>query len=365
MDLIKGIALISIYPPPFGGVSIHAKLLAGELWDRNMLNVLITGGKKNKDDPGYLKRVSNIFIFWHYKIPFLSKLYSKKIKIIHSHEGFSAVPFLFLHRFIFKKQIIHTIHNQWVTEQYKSQNFLKRIIIDIFFKDKNTKWICVNENAYDQMLKLGIKKECISIIPAYFPGKNNSTKNQNDLKIIETITEFKKNHKLIGMYGFRFHFDSKGRDIYGFNFSIDVFKQLIKINPLIKLVFLIPNASPQGNNEKMKLRIEDEGLSANILTIFGYPIINMNLFWDQLDIYFRPTIDDGDSLAIREALENGVTVVASDVCRRPQQTKVFKSLDIDNALKILTEALNNKELFEVTRENYLSKLLTLYECKYQ
>ena len=368
MNLIESIALIGIYPPPFGGVSIHIKILSEELSNRNMIKVLITGGKGSDDDPSYLKRISDIRIlnkniFWHYKIPFITRLYSKNIKVIHSHEGLCSVPFLFFHRFFFKKNIIHTIHNQWVKERYNQLNFFSKVITKIFLRDKNTFWICVNENAYNQMLELGVKKEAISIIPAYIPNSKNTITSKSDLKIIQTIKEFKKDSTLIGVYGFRFYFDANNRDIYGFNFSIDVFKKLLLIKPFIKLIILIPSASPIDYKEKLKLRIHNEGLSTYVLTIFDNPIINMNLFWTQLDIYFRPTTDDGDSLAIREAIANGVSTVASDVCNRPKQTKIFKSLNIDNALSNLLEAIDDKQIPEDDDENYLHKLLLVYANK--
>ena len=366
MSYKNHIALISVYPPPYGGVSIHAKILAEELSDRNMINILITEGKKSKVDPDYLKRISNItffqkFIFWHYRIPFFFALYSKRIKIIHCHEGFSCVPLLFLHRFIFRKSIIHTIHNQWITEHYNRLNFLKKAITNLFLKDKKTFWICVNDNAFQQMLKLGAKKECIALIPAYIPAKKNAVVNSNDLLIKQAIEKFKNEDKLIGIYGFMLSFDSRGRDIYGFNFSIDVLKELIKTRPFIKLLILIPNATPLVEKENILLKIDHEGLKDNILPIFDNPIINMNIFWNLLDVYFRPTTDDGDSLAIREALANNVTVVASDVCTRPLGTILYKSMNFDNAVEKLNEALNHSEKCEIVNENYLPKILDVYE----
>lgn len=368
MNLTKKIALISVYPPPFGGVSVHAKILAGELSERSLINVFITGGKVNSDDPIYLKRISDtrIFgknIFWHYKIPFIKGLYSKRIKIIHSHEGFSVVPFLFLHRFIFRKSIIHTIHNQWVTERYNQLNFFSKSITNIFLKDINTHWICVNDNAHKQMLELGVDKGNISVIPAYIPAKQNPELSQNDLRIKQTIKDFKNEDKLIGVYGFRISFDSKGQDVYGFNFSIDVFKQLILTKPNTKLIILIPEASPIEEKDKILLKIKNEGLTDNILTIFDSPIVNMKILWDQLDIYFRPTTDDGDSLAVREASANNVAVVASNVCIRPKGTTVFESLIIDSALKCLNEALDGSEKSEINDESYLQNILDVYAKK--
>jgi hypothetical protein len=361
----KSIALISSYPPPFGGVSVHTKILAEELSDRNMINILISSGTKDAKDPSYLKRIPELKIlhksvFWHYKIPFIANLYSRNVKVIHCHEGFGSVPFLFFHRFIFGKPIIHTIHNQWIIERYNRLNFFSKAITRIFLKDKKTFWICVNDNAYNQMLELGVQKKSAKVIPAYISRIKKTLINPNDEKIMRNIINFKGDSKLIGVYGFRFYYDVYGRDVYGFNFSIDIFKKLILIKPSVKLVILIPSASPKEDIEKFEFRIRDEGLADNVLTIFDNPIINMNLFWQNLDIYFRPSTDDGDSLAIREALANGIRVIASDVCSRPKQTITYKSLDFNDAIEKLADALNINEKLKIEDDNYLKNLMDLY-----
>lgn len=45
------------------------------------------------------------------------------------------------------------------------------------------------------------------------------------------------------------------------------------------------------------------------------------------DIFLRPTLADGDSVSVREALSLGVRVVASDVGRRPAEVALFRAGD--------------------------------------
>jgi glycosyltransferase involved in cell wall biosynthesis len=45
------------------------------------------------------------------------------------------------------------------------------------------------------------------------------------------------------------------------------------------------------------------------------------------DLFVRPTLADGDSLSVREALGLGVRVVASDVGRRPVEATLFRAGD--------------------------------------
>jgi glycosyltransferase involved in cell wall biosynthesis len=55
-------------------------------------------------------------------------------------------------------------------------------------------------------------------------------------------------------------------------------------------------------------------------------------------VYFRPTVTDGDSVALREALAKGVRCVASDVVPRPGCVDVFRLGDEEEMFSRLREA---------------------------
>jgi glycosyltransferase involved in cell wall biosynthesis len=50
------------------------------------------------------------------------------------------------------------------------------------------------------------------------------------------------------------------------------------------------------------------------------------------DVFLRPTIEDGDSISVREALSLGVPVVASRVGMRPSGAILFRPGDVDEML---------------------------------
>ncbi|MCP3103408.1 glycosyltransferase family 4 protein [Myxococcus sp. K15C18031901] len=55
--------------------------------------------------------------------------------------------------------------------------------------------------------------------------------------------------------------------------------------------------------------------------------------------FLRPTTHDGDSLSVREALALGVPCVASDVCARPEGTRVFRAGDSTALASAVREAV--------------------------
>lgn len=56
------------------------------------------------------------------------------------------------------------------------------------------------------------------------------------------------------------------------------------------------------------------------------------------DIYVRATRTDGDSISVREALDAGLLVIASDAVPRPEGTLTFRSEDSTNLADLLQEA---------------------------
>lgn len=59
------------------------------------------------------------------------------------------------------------------------------------------------------------------------------------------------------------------------------------------------------------------------------------------DLFVRPTLVDGDSVTLREALAAGKPVVASDAVRRPDGVTLFRSQDVDDLVRAVAEAADH------------------------
>ena len=55
----------------------------------------------------------------------------------------------------------------------------------------------------------------------------------------------------------------------------------------------------------------------------------------KVDVFLRPTLSDGASVSVQEALWCGTPVVASDVCLRPREVALFKTGDADDLQRVL------------------------------
>lgn len=79
----------------------------------------------------------------------------------------------------------------------------------------------------------------------------------------------------------------------------------------------------------------------------------------ECDLFVRPTVADGDSLSVREALALGRPVVASDAAPRPEGVRLFRSGD-PVALARAIEAGLDAPAPQVAPEDGLDTILRLY-----
>jgi hypothetical protein len=115
-----------------------------------------------------------------------------------------------------------------------------------------------------------------------------------------------------------------GCDVYGIDF---IFNNLTRIPLIYKIVLVDP--SNDYDVSAFKNRI-----------IHLNKEINFKSLLKQVDVYIRPTIKDGDSVAVQEALILNVKVLASNIVPRPAGVLSYKLHCFDDFI----QQLNNVDL---------------------
>ena len=84
------------------------------------------------------------------------------------------------------------------------------------------------------------------------------------------------------------------------------------------------------------------------------------------DIFVRPTFSDGDAISVREAIELGTPVVASDVVSRPAGTVCFKTGDASDLVSkiesVLALGARQPGPGSEPAGNGIQRLMELYDC---
>ncbi|HFK1545769.1 TPA: glycosyltransferase family 4 protein [Bacillus albus] len=339
---MKKINIIGPYPPPMGGISVHIKRMKAYLESKDIQCVVYDEFKQED-----LNR--NIYAIKKYKM-FLFKIPFLKGNIIHFHSLDKRLRMLLGLYKILGKNIILTVHGQSLVDQINSSGTIVRYLLINSLK-KIDKIICVNEINTKELIGLGFNKEKIITLSAYI----NPIESKEDYeKIPSNIQEFieSKDFIICANGCVRFY---NGQDLYGIDLLIDLVKELILNGRHVKLLFAVLDVQGQNDHEKnyyekLKRRINEYGLDNQILlfevkdTEF-YPIVKRS------KLFIRPTNVDGFGVSIAEAIYYGIPAIASNVCKRPDGTIIFKSRDYQDLYKTVSDVIDNYERYRKGVEN--------------
>ena len=309
-------------PPPLGGISVYLYRLS----------------KIEKEAIFIDDREINTktkLIKWIFKTIFDFK---KKHFIYHSPSLKLRLAFYFLSLFSRHKYSIVS-HGKGLENSYQKANFIiKYLIIKMLKKAEYIQ--VVNQTLTPFLYKLGIIKDKLLIKNAFLPPSLDE-----ESKILKTLDnrtiEFCKNHKpLIIANAYKLVFKDI-IDLYGLDMCIELTAKLKKDFPNVGFLFALANENVRADYlDKIKIRITELNIQNNFHFLVGQKEI-WPLF-KKADLMVRPTITDGDAVSIREALYFGCSVIASDVCERPEGTILFENRNIDNLHKKCLETLRKQ-----------------------
>lgn len=351
------ISFYGSYLPYVGGISIHISRLAELLNNEGLLGFIYSVSKLNglRTSPFIVKDVyySKLkYGFFKSFIWFLLYGFRNRSSIIHFHINpvWHAIAITLLTS-VANRKIVCTLHDQMMLENKHKYPLLFRFVFKKLILNENIRWIVVNQTIKEQLLALDPNCKRIYVIPAYLPV--SSIPDNTDDEIENFIAN---KEKVIAIYA---HSTAvyEGKDLYGIDLAIKAIKEVKIQFPNLGLIVCIPGEVIISQMEYYKKLIIDLNLSDNIL-LYLKPLNNTIRLLLKSDILLRPTLSDGDSLMVREALSVGTIVVASDIVDRPEGVLLFESENLDNMIVKLTQVLgyvkvNETISFPKMNNNYL------------
>lgn len=342
---------IGCVPPPYGGISVYIKRLISNLINDGYK----VGGYYVSDCVDRKIISSSLFEEWTWfethKYPIKIWKFLKTVrnyKILHSHCGLEMMSYLWTVKFFYDKNIIITIHNSMVCNFYKNTNFINRYFINRMFKSDKVTWIAVSKEGKDQLESLSAKfKNPIVVLPAYIPIDNDEY-----IPLGNSMQSYINSHnRIISFYGHSFMMNN-GEDVYGFEFALRMYAEICKERDNVGMVFCIAEIREKDKINTLHRIAEELKINDKIYWQIG-AINNIRTLWHQTHIYIRPTSTDGDSVAVREVLDEGAYVIASDVCIRPDNVIVYRHNDLnDFVTKVKFHLLHSKKEAHYNYEIY-------------
>ncbi len=345
------VALVGVYPPPYGGVSIHIqRLLAGCLnngircmvWDRSW------HAKKDRN-------VLNFFHIWNWPRVLFSR---QDIIHVHTVDRNWQIPEFFRCLAAMKRaRLVVSYH----ALRHNPQDFSRpgrRMTKDVLKSAAHI--IAVSPVIKEKLLSLGAPPEKVSVVPAYLPPV---IKEEEIAEVPREVWTFMAGHRpLICGNAFAIIRD-KGEDLYGIDMCIELCAALKSTYPGVGLVFFLPSIRDYEYFNELKRRISEKGIEDNFLFQTRpcqlYPVLMKS------DIFIRPTSTEGDAISVREAFYLKVPSVASDVAPRPEGTVLFKSRDTADFIDRVRAVWENyaeykKRLESVEIPEIMNEILAVY-----
>jgi len=347
----KHITLVGPIPPPLGGVSVHVSRLAYALCDEGyIIHVYSDSNKTNKfDDKISIYPLENPE-FWGIK-----QLFSCKNKIIHYHGHSWNLRFILTLSRIKRKKIILSFHS--LRDNWQNFKWTKKLKIMILLKLANY-IIVVNPKHRDRIIKWGCHPEKVKVIDAFLPP----TKIEVQYNYSAGVKNFIRSGKpIIIANGWKLKFYN-GDDLYGADLMIKLSNDLRAYFPKVKVLFYLGEIGNSQYYNKMIKKIKDNGLTEYFKFIIGERLITI---LNKANLFIRPTNTDSFGVSIKEALYYNVPALASDVCKRPEGTIIFKNRDYNDLLEKTINILENQ--FKYTNmskaseiDSNFKKILELY-----
>lgn len=280
----------------------------------------------------------------------------RKYKVLHSHYSLEHMLYMWCFLHFLRKKMIITVHNSMVCKFYQDCDFINRFFLRLVASNPNVTWIAVSEQAKTEMNKLPVSfNQPIHVIPAHIPNLEVK-KDSVPAPLANYMQRHEKNIVFYG-HGFMLH---EGNDIYGFSDAIKLFAELVESKGRsIGLVLCISDVHNTEKIDELHKMSKAEGVDDLIYWQIG-PLSNMNAVWSETDVYIRPTYTDGDSVAVREALDMGVQVVASDVCWRPDGVMTYQYGNMNDFICKVNKALQDGHAATTPDYTNYNKLKDIY-----
>jgi glycosyltransferase involved in cell wall biosynthesis len=316
------VVLAGFYPPPYAGEPIHVKQLARFLRDRSV-EVDVLNLNRHAPPSDEYRGASTPFglmrLLW--TLPGRSSVLHLHTNG-HSWKSWLMIATAALGARLRGTRTILTIHSGlfpgYVSTLGRLPRALARAMLRCF-----AKVIGVNRDIGHAMEGLGISGPKLAVIPAFLGVPDSAALTPGDRACIEG---FRPVLMVVG---------GGDRDPeQGLPTVIETLSELIKLFPRLRAVFVGWQVGPKTNP-----LLAARGLAGHALCLGEISHERCLSFLQEADVIVRSTFADGDAITVREGLDLGVPVVASDTAFRPPGVVLFRKGDSQDLLAKLKDVL--------------------------
>jgi glycosyltransferase involved in cell wall biosynthesis len=327
------ILLIGPYPPPHGGVSVHVSGIHRQLTATGVrCRVLDTG----RDRPGLAFGIVLLHHAWQgWTLHLHTNGHNLKSWLVALGCGLAGQ---------FSGGCILTLHSGMAPGYLRAASRW-RTRLAAFVCSLYTRVICVSDGIRDALLSVGLPADRVEVVPAWL--RTERTVVSLDPSILAWIGR----HQPLLSTALFF------RPEYGFDLLATAIARLRLRYPSVGCLVM---GTGERRNEADR-RIRETGLEENVLMLGDVHHDACLALMSASDVFVRPTLEDGDSISVREALSLGVPVVASRTGTRPSGAILFQPGDVEEMLSQVELAMTVKRDGEAPAAGCMDRLMEIYQ----
>lgn len=323
------VGIVGPYPPPYGGISVGIQRLARRLDDARIDYTIYnesaqpSSGPRVRSAPGPRRLFLDLLLrgprrILHYQSP------DWRMRCLVSLWGMLTG----------RKSVI-SIHGASFDFSMRSSG-LQRALIK-FFTARTSAVIACNPEIQSQVAALTGRPERVHMVPAFILPPRSAA----EAPLPAGLNGFLSGHhpKLLWV-GWVEPFE--GRDLYGLDLTFDLIERLRGRFPEIGCVLWFSGIRDEPLWMELWASVVRRGMEKHF-QIERSALPEIYPLFRHADVYLRPTLTDGDSVSVREALSLGTPVVASDAAPRSPACVTFKKGDAEAFTRAVDGVLTDLE----------------------
>lgn len=353
---IPNLGLLGTFPPPWGGIEVHIRGLA-DAFSADGAHVVVFNTRPREgtletaypviDLPAGPRRVTRI----------TTTILEHRLRVLHAHlaarEWRLLVPLLPLRalgvRLCCSFHSFHEVEDRW------AEGALPRVVhrLDAVFAS--------GAAVRDRLIERGVRPEAVRLLaPFVAPPSADPSLLPGDVR------RFLADHSPTVTAGASLLYTLHGREVYGLDVLIRAFPAVVARHPRAGLVLHVTKTAEPERLAGLRQLIRSLGIEGSTLLLDG-PIPEPAALWAAGDVFVRPSWDDGDSVAVRQALWAKIPTIASDAVPRPDGVVLFPTGDAAALAEKLLSLLDDPaparaRLAALATEDAASRLRQIYRA---
>lgn len=328
----KKIMILGPLPPPLGGVSVHVQRVIAKLKEQHndVMHIETCVEYRYRFLIMYIIRLLLLLLYHRPDQVHLHTLYLsnglRELQWIVRLKKFLHYDVLLIEhdcRYMYKRSIAWKSALNLLLPQVKKQIFIGDITAKSYV-----------DNGM-------LAAQCNTIESAFLPP--DQTQEQAVLRSYpQELFQFIEKHKpLVLANAFQLSL-LEDKDLYGFDSCIELIRKLKPVHNDVGFIFVLGSVGNELYYQQLLVSIAEYDLIDNCYFLIGqrqlWPLLK------KIDLFVRSTLSDGASVSIEEALWAGKSVVATNVCLRPEQVAIYDVDDSERFYELVIGALEKRLL---------------------